>query len=104
MLGPDSDAVVLRLQVQLIVVGFAVHPASSTRSAWVRMFAPTTQAVPADGRLSVASMRMVVLFPAPLGPRKPKMLPSGTSMSRCCRALSAPYRLDRLWQTIAPMG
>ena len=36
---------------------------------------PATRAVPAVGASTVASMRRVVLFPAPFGPRRPKTSP-----------------------------
>src|SRR5690606_11262132 len=44
---------------------------------------------------------MVVVFPAPLGPRYPKTTPSGTSRSRSARAVRWPNRLVRLYVRIA---
>ena len=38
--------------------------------------APAISAMPADGRMSVARMRRVVVFPAPLGPTSPKISPA----------------------------
>src|SRR3954454_4596212 len=40
---------------------------------------PATYAAPEVGRASVQSMLMVVVLPAPLGPRKPKTSPAATS-------------------------
>src|SRR6185312_3108269 len=59
------------------------------------------EASPAVGRLRVARIRIAVLLPAPLGPRKPKMLPSGTARSRRSRALTLPKRLLRPRQMMA---
>ena len=42
---------------------------------------PAISAVPADGRSSVASIRSVVVLPAPLGPTRPKISPSSTIRS-----------------------
>ena len=39
---------------------------------------PRTLARPAEGFMRPMRMRMVVLLPAPLGPRKPKIEPAGT--------------------------
>ena len=50
----------------------ADRPGSRARSA------PATVAVPDVGASSVASIRSVVVLPAPLGPRKPKIAPSST--------------------------
>ena len=43
------------------------------------MSCPATIAVPDDGESSVPSMRIVVVFPAPLGPRRPNTSPSAIS-------------------------
>src|SRR5438105_7086122 len=40
---------------------------------------PATSAVPAVGRTNVENNRTVVVFPAPLGPRKPNTSPAATS-------------------------
>jgi hypothetical protein len=42
---------------------------------------PKTSARPPVGRMNPRSVRMVVVLPAPLGPRKPKTSPSSTSRS-----------------------
>ena len=43
---------------------------------------PSITASPEVGRSSPVSMRMVVLFPAPFGPRKPKKRPRATLKRR----------------------
>jgi hypothetical protein len=40
---------------------------------------PRTESSPADGGIAHEIMRIVVVFPAPLGPRKPKQVCVGTS-------------------------
>src|SRR5215813_9886526 len=50
-------------------------------------------AVPLLGRTRPHSMRMVVLLPAPLGPRKPKTWPAPTSSVTPRTATNLPYRL-----------
>src|SRR5579859_5803248 len=54
---------------------------SRTWSDWVRRSRPATRAVPPVGGISVASMRSVVVLPAPLGPRKPNISPAFTARS-----------------------
>src|SRR3954451_23930638 len=51
--------------------------------------------VPASRGISPVSMRMVVDLPAPVGPRKPKKLPRGTSRSTPSTAALSPYNLRR---------
>jgi hypothetical protein len=47
---------------------------------------PETQARPPVGITRVVSMPTVVVFPAPFGPRRPKISPLRTSMSRSSTA------------------
>src|SRR5579859_8058366 len=47
---------------------------------------PATRARPLSGGSSVARMRSIVVFPAPLGPRKPKISPFWTCKSTPLRA------------------
>src|SRR5688500_16091431 len=54
---------------------------------------PPTDAAPAVGRSSPHSIRMVVDFPAPLLPRKPKISPRATSNDRLSTATKSPKRL-----------
>ena len=48
-------------------------------SACVLTSYPATKAFPEVGLLSPQSIRMAVVFPAPLAPRKPKISPRFTS-------------------------
>src|ERR1700751_6098844 len=64
---------------------------SRMAAGWDASSQPATRAVPPLGGNSVASMRSVVVLPAPLGPRKPNIspartrrsTPSTTTTSRC---------------------
>src|SRR5713226_8569829 len=59
---------------------------------------PATTAVPEVGLIRPTSMRRVVVFPAPLGPRKPYTSPRRTLMSTESTARTPPpYRLVRPW-------
>ena len=51
---------------------------------------PATAAVPSVGRASVVRMRMAVVFPAPLWPRRPSTVPRGTETSRSRSAHCSP--------------
>src|SRR5262245_28723471 len=62
---------------------------------------PATVARPAVGRNSVARTRTVVVFPAPLGPRKPKTSPAPTSNDTPSNAIRSPKRFERDSATIA---
>src|SRR6185312_2452849 len=53
------------------------------------------RAVPALGGRKPASMRMVVDFPAPLGPRKPSTSPLATRKETLSTAVKLPNRLVR---------
>src|SRR4029077_2865533 len=53
---------------------------------------PATRAVPPLGGSSVASMRRVVVLPAPLGPRKPKISPAWTRKSTPATATTSRRR------------
>src|SRR5262245_18604171 len=48
---------------------------------------PSTSAFPDVGSSKPSSMRIVVVLPEPLGPRKPKTIPFGTSMFNASTAL-----------------
>ena len=54
------------------------------------MSCPATMAVPLVGTERPISMRMVVVFPAPLGPRNPKTSPLLTSMFSSLTATKSP--------------
>ncbi len=45
---------------------------------------------------------MVVVFPAPFGPRRPKMQPSGIVIEKSCIAVTDPNVLVNLSQVIIP--
>src|SRR3990170_1255817 len=55
---------------------------------------PRTFAVPDVGFVSPRRTRMRVVFPAPLGPRRPNVTPRGTSRVRSFRARISPKRLE----------
>src|SRR4051812_46073308 len=62
-------------------------------------------AVPELGRTRPSSIRKVVVFPAPLGPRKPVMRPGSTEKDRESTAVKVPKRLVRLLTSIrVPSG
>src|SRR3954464_10810216 len=54
---------------------------------------PSTRISPSSATACAVSMRMVVDFPAPLGPSRPKQIPSGTSRSRPSTATMSPKDL-----------
>ena len=56
---------------------------------------PATEAEPEVGANSVPSVRTVVVFPAPFGPRNPKTSPWPTSNERSWNATRSPKRLVR---------
>src|SRR2546428_8196796 len=75
-------------------------PGRYPTSALIRLLSrqqsrPKTLARPAVGRRNPSSTRMVVVFPAPLGPRKPNRIPSGTRRSMSAMPVRRPYRRVR---------
>jgi len=62
-----------------------------TSSGWVSTSKPATLALPAVARSSVQRIWMVVVLPAPLGPRNPKLSPGMTSRSMPRTASTRPY-------------
>src|SRR5208283_3453866 len=56
---------------------------------------PATVAVPAVGGRKHVRTRIVVVFPAPLGPRKPTICPFSTSKEMLSTATVRAYRLVR---------
>src|ERR1039458_2293504 len=56
---------------------------------------PKMNAWPPVGRKRSSRMRMVVVLPAPLSPRKPRISPGATSRWRLFTAISLPYCLER---------
>src|SRR5574341_1671472 len=63
-----------------------------TRDGSRTMSAPATKARPADGGSSVVSILIVVLLPAPFGPRRPKIADSGTAILKALTASREPNR------------
>jgi len=61
-------------------------------SGWVRTSKPATVPEPSVGASRPQSMRMVVLFPAPFGPRKPKISPRAVSKLTWSTAVNLPKR------------
>jgi hypothetical protein len=57
-------------------------------------------AMPFVGRVRVESIRIVVLFPAPLGPSKPKISPFFMSNVMLSTATKSPKVLVKFWTTI----
>ena len=64
------------------------------QAAW-RNGRPLTVTVPAVGRSRPRIIRMVVVLPAPFGPRKPVIFPGSTRKDRPSTAVVPPYRLVR---------
>src|SRR5215212_9178208 len=58
---------------------------------------PPTETAPEVGSDRPARTRMVVVLPAPFGPRKPKISPLATERLRSFTAVKSPYFLVRLW-------
>jgi hypothetical protein len=59
-------------------------------AARVPMSKPATVPLPEVGFRSPQSMRMTVVFPAPLEPRKPKISPGATSKDTRSTATNSP--------------
>src|SRR5215472_14607106 len=64
-----------------------------TSSGCSRTSKPATLAVPDEGGRKHVSMRMVVVLPAPLGPRKPTICPFATSKEISSTAVVLAYLL-----------
>ncbi len=62
------------------------------RSVSARMSKPATRPVPEVGASRPVSILIVVVLPAPLGPRKPKISPSGTWKLTWSTAVKSPNR------------
>src|SRR6185437_13984889 len=72
-----------------------------TRAGSVRRSAPATRASPSSGDSKVANILSVVVFPAPFGPRKPKISPSATLRSTPATAsTTAVLRWRRVWNDL----
>ena len=76
------------------------RPGCSRSGLWIEtgstvVSMSNTNARPDVGRIRSSSVRMVVVLPAPLGPRKPKISFSATSRSTSLMPRWAPYALVR---------
>src|SRR3954464_12968788 len=63
---------------------------------WVIGFRPSISIVPLVGVNNVVSILIVVVFPAPFGPRKAKISPLLTSSEMSLTAATSPYFFTRL--------
>src|SRR5579872_4276130 len=72
-----------------------------TSSDWVTTSKPPTVAWPEVGASSPHKIRMVVDFPAPFGPRNPKISPRATSIETSLTATKSPKRLTSFWMRTA---
>ena len=61
---------------------------------------PLTVAEPDVGFRIVQSMLMVVVLPAPFGPRSPKISPDSTAMSNLSTAVRPLNDFDKSWVSI----
>src|SRR5258706_7748592 len=59
---------------------------------WLNTSKPATRAVPFVAGRKQVRMRIVVVLPAPLGPRKPRISPFSTRNDTLSMALTLPYR------------
>src|SRR3954469_15731376 len=62
---------------------------------------PSSAICPLGGSSRPVMQPIVVLFPLPLGPRKPNMVPARTDSERFSTATGGPYCLTRLVRRIA---
>src|ERR1700730_8072400 len=75
-----------------------------TESRSVAASWPATRAVPDVAFARVHKILIVVVFPAPFGPRKPKVSPRTTSKAMPRTASTSPYRLVRPETVITAPG
>src|SRR5258708_18175124 len=68
------------------------------------MLQPATVTCPDEAVVNPAIMRMVVVFPAPLGPRKPTISPLSTENVRSWTMVLEPKRLETDSRVIAAVG
>jgi hypothetical protein len=60
--------------------------------------------MPAVGLVNPHIMRIVVVFPAPLAPRKPNISPGGIDMEILFTAFFLPNLLERFLRTMSESG
>src|SRR5258705_12741546 len=68
-----------------------------TSVAWVVGSSPSSSSAPLVGCRSVVSILMVVVFPAPFGPRNAKISPGCTSKETSSTAVTFPNDLTTCW-------
>ncbi len=71
-----------------------------TSNDWLEQSYPEIDALPDVGEINVQSILIVVVFPAPFGPRKPKIVPSSTSKETLSIAVIFPNCLESLSTSI----
>src|SRR4051812_18398050 len=106
---PRSLPMVTRFSVAVmrsstVAVWDATPICSRTSSGWAATSIPATVAEPSVGRLNVVRMRIAVVLPAPLWPRRPRMVPGSTCRSRSRRAQRSPNRLPRPFVVTPPLA
>ena len=77
-------------------------PMRCRASVWEALSSKSVN-LPEVWRVRPSRMLRVVVLPEPLGPRRPKMRPRGTSMDRLSTAMIGPYRLVRPWVRITEL-
>ncbi len=60
--------------------------------------------MPAVGLVNPHSMRIVVVLPAPLAPRKPKISPTGIDIEILLTAFFLPNLFERFFRTMSDSG
>ena len=91
----------LALFVRIVLSWFPISPGGAMASIFSFLYSitepvlgPVRRMLPPVGRDSPSSIRMVVVFPEPFGPRKPCTPPAGTARSRSRTATrTAPARV-----------
>jgi hypothetical protein len=68
------------------------------------MFSPSINPVPAVGLVNPQSIRIVVVLPAPLAPRKPKIAPERIDVEILFTAFFFPNLFERFLSTISGSG
>src|SRR6476619_694813 len=68
---------------------------------WARTSTPATTARPASGISKVVRMRTAVVFPAPFGPSRPRIVPAGATRSMPSSAVTSLKRLRSRSTSIA---
>ena len=97
-----KSAEVLELAGRRACPGTAHAPQACTRNGVGRRARPGDpfhRTLPASRSVRPKMARMVVVLPAPFGPRNPTTWPAGTSNERSFKATMSPYERRRPWRT-----